>query len=893
MFAHRRAGPGISRWWRHLLALLAGWGTLVGEAGESRGATPLLTNLQQVLDLGLEAARASAPPVRVQGVVTYPALFSPGWFFLQDAGAGVMVMVNPPPFTVVSGQRLEVEGDAVGGVLAPYVRGRTMRLLGTAPLPVPRAATAIRLGAGEEFGRWVTLQGTVRDAAISKSRLVLLCVENGFHFQVWCTYRDNYAIPPGLLDARLGMTGVAWTDVDADGKPIGFRLHQPGTNCLTILKPTPADSFAAPGQPIRSLRPAGMEGDQRIKVVGVVTVHSPGGWLCVQDASGAALARQLHPIPRDEDPRAQYSKHDLPAVQPGDRVELIGAPLAGQPFSPVLEDAEFRVVGHGAPPAPQAVSAAELLTGRYDAQVVTLRARVLDVESKRKAELYEQRLWLEADGNTFEACLETSEVRPLPVQRKDFVVLTGACLVEPGQFQQVRSFCLHLRGPDDLATTPPPPWWNSRYAAIPLAAFVTLGLAGVVWISLLRREVASRTAELQAANAQLRAEMQERRRFVSVIEATSDLVAMADLEGRVLYLNSAGCRMMGLPENADVRGMNIWEFYPEDVRRLFRETGIPEAMASGAWSNGKGDVRFLTRTGTEVPVSFVGLVIKTPDGKPEHLACVARDITGRQRTEEDLRAALAAEKELNQLKSNFVSMVSHEFRTPLSAIQSSAELLQRYFERLTVERRAKLLQAIVDSTHAMARMMEDVLLLSRVESARYEFQPRQLSLAELAQRLADEVTAATNDRCLIRVQVGPLPELAWCDEGLVRHILTNLLSNAVKYSPFRSCVEFGIEQAGQDAVFTIRDHGLGIPAVDQPKLFEAFRRGSNVGDTPGTGLGLVIVQRCARIHGGSVGLTAPADGGTLATVRLPLFAGKESNTALFRRWRERIAAGTA
>ena len=347
--------------------------------------------------------------------------------------------------------------------------------------------------------------------------------------------------------------------------------------------------------------------------------------------------------------------------------------------------------------------------------------------------------------------------------------------------------------------------------------------------------------------------------------------------------------MMGLADDFDVSTMSIWEYYPEDVQSVFREQALPQAMRDGSWSSGSGEVRFRTRTGAEVPVSFVGLVIKTPDGKPEHLACIARDLSGRIRIEDDLRAALAAEKELSQLKSNFVSMVSHEFRTPLGSIQSSAELLQQYFERLTVERREKLLQAIVDSSNQMARMMEDVLLLGRVESARYDFQPRQLSLADLAQRLADEATSATSGRCPIRVDVGPLPELAWCDEALVRHIFSNLLSNAAKYSPVGSPVEFRIEQAGHDALLTVRDHGVGIPEADRPKLFQAFRRGSNVGDAPGTGLGLVIVERCVTMHGGSVELSAAAGGGTLVTVRLPLFAGKESNTALFRRWRERVA----
>jgi signal transduction histidine kinase len=157
---------------------------------------------------------------------------------------------------------------------------------------------------------------------------------------------------------------------------------------------------------------------------------------------------------------------------------------------------------------------------------------------------------------------------------------------------------------------------------------------------------------------------------------------------------------------------------------------------------------------------------------------VARDISERRRIEEDLRTALAAEKDLSQIKSNFVSMVSHEFRTPLGAIQSSAELLHNYFDRLTPARREKLLDAIVNSSSDMARMMEDMLLLSRVESARHEFHPRETSLADFCQRIVDEIASASHSRCPIQVDLGALPELARCDEGLLRHIFNNLLSNA-------------------------------------------------------------------------------------------------------------------
>jgi signal transduction histidine kinase len=119
---------------------------------------------------------------------------------------------------------------------------------------------------------------------------------------------------------------------------------------------------------------------------------------------------------------------------------------------------------------------------------------------------------------------------------------------------------------------------------------------------------------------------------------------------------------------------------------------------------------------------------------------------------------------------------------------------------------------------------------------------------------------------------------------LLRHIFNNLLSNAVKYSPAGSTVDLIVQREAQDALFTVRDQGAGIPTEDQARLFQPFERGRNVSGTPGTGLGLVIVQRCVSLHGGTMRLTSAPGQGTTVMVRLPIFLEKDSDTALVRRW---------
>ena len=233
---------------------------------------------------------------------------------------------------------------------------------------------------------------------------------------------------------------------------------------------------------------------------------------------------------------------------------------------------------------------------------------------------------------------------------------------------------------------------------------------------------------------------------------------------------------------------------------------------------------------------------------------------------------LRMEREVGELKSRFVSMVSHEFRTPLGITMSAVELLRNYTDRLAPDRRAQLLEDIRSSTLRMAGLMEQVLLLGRVESGRLGFQASPLDLAGLLHRIADETLSATGYRCGIEVQADP-GALAGArgDEPLLRHIVSNLLSNAVKYSAAGTPVILTATRGDAEAVLVIRDRGIGIPPDDQPRLFEAFHRGSNVGQTPGTGLGLLIVRRCVELHQGRIGFTSVEGQGTVFTVRLPLF----------------------
>jgi PAS domain S-box-containing protein len=359
-------------------------------------------------------------------------------------------------------------------------------------------------------------------------------------------------------------------------------------------------------------------------------------------------------------------------------------------------------------------------------------------------------------------------------------------------------------------------------------------------------------------------------RIRCLYESISAAVAVHDETG-FLQINPASLKLFGSTRAEDILGKQ-----PADFSAARQPDGEDSAIAARrhmdrALETGAERFEWLARRldGTEIPVEVTLTAVKL-EGRPA-LQAVIIDLTERKRAEAELQNALAKERELSQLKSDFVSLVSHEFRTPLEIIMSSADNLERYHDRLAPAKREQLLHTIRKSVRRMSGMMEEVLVLGRVESGKTEFKPAMFDLEAFCRRLGEEIQTATGRRCPVEVHLSIGTQPAFGDENLLRHIFTNLLSNAVKYSPEGKQVTLEVARQDGDAVFCVKDHGCGIPAPEQPRVFQAFHRGSNVRQVPGTGLGLVIVRRCVELHGGEIHFESREGHGTTFTVRLPAF----------------------
>lgn len=239
----------------------------------------------------------------------------------------------------------------------------------------------------------------------------------------------------------------------------------------------------------------------------------------------------------------------------------------------------------------------------------------------------------------------------------------------------------------------------------------------------------------------------------------------------------------------------------------------------------------------------------------------------------EIGRALVAEKRLNDLKSQFITAASHEFRTPLAIIASSTGILEEYYDKLAMKQRQKHLQRIQSSVEHMVNILEDVLMIEQIDKGKMECNPTEINLEEFCNVL---IKKAEPDVPHSRIEIlSSLSEVSaknsiTLDGQLVWQVLNNLLSNALKYSPPGSPIFLNIHCQYQKLVFEVRDQGIGIPKEDLEEIFTPFHRGSNVGTIPGTGLGLTLVKRCVNLHAGTITVNSEPGSGTCVIVHIPI-----------------------
>lgn len=245
------------------------------------------------------------------------------------------------------------------------------------------------------------------------------------------------------------------------------------------------------------------------------------------------------------------------------------------------------------------------------------------------------------------------------------------------------------------------------------------------------------------------------------------------------------------------------------------------------------------------------------------------EIEKRKKIEKEIQVSLEKEKELSELKSRFVSMASHEFRTPLSGILTSTSLIGHYNSDNDAEKRKKHINTIKSSVFNLTHILDDFLSLDKLEHGNTEYRPSLFLLPELCQEICDELNTEYKDDERILYQHKSQNHEIFTDKNMLRNVLTNLLSNALKYSDAKKTVLLESEKNNSNWIIKVRDSGIGIPKKDQKHLFEKFFRANNAINIKGTGLGLHIVKRYLDLMKGSITFRSKENVGTTFIVTLP------------------------
>ncbi|MBI4625297.1 MAG: large conductance mechanosensitive channel protein MscL [Verrucomicrobia bacterium] len=372
--------------------------------------------------------------------------------------------------------------------------------------------------------------------------------------------------------------------------------------------------------------------------------------------------------------------------------------------------------------------------------------------------------------------------------------------------------------------------------------------------------------ERRRAEEELRA---SRTRWQLAVTASRDGIWDWNMVTREVYASPHAKELIGFSDAELSNDFETWTqlVHPEDRPKV---AGALKQHLRRATPIFECEHRMRAKDGSYRWILSRGASLFDERGKPQRMLGAFIDITERRHTEEQMITNLAREKELNELKSHFVSMASHELRTPLAAMSLGVDFLMAHRRKLTDDDIEKTLATTRDGVRQLRAILDNLLLLGRAEDLKIHCVPVSADVPELLRKLADEARNVDKHSHAIDVSCAPTAWRAPLDPQLVRHVVLNLLSNACKYSPAGGPVQLAATVRGQQLEFTVTDRGIGIPAEDQSRLFTFFFRARNVSDIPGSGLGLLVVRHCLEAHGGTIAFTSALGEGTRFTVTLPL-----------------------
>lgn len=352
-----------------------------------------------------------------------------------------------------------------------------------------------------------------------------------------------------------------------------------------------------------------------------------------------------------------------------------------------------------------------------------------------------------------------------------------------------------------------------------------------------------------------------------LVETMRGGLVMFDANHKMVYVNDRFCELLARRRD-ELIGTSPFDHVDDANRALV----IAQLERRRQLESSTYELAIQRPDGQQIYLLSQGSPLHDKAGNYNGGFAVVTDITAHKEAEATLRQALAKEKELGELKSRFVSIASHEFRTPLATISATTETLLTYRERLEPAQFNLRLNKILAQVGHMKEIMEDVLQLARIQAERVDFHGEEGDLSALCSDIIEEFRSRPGYQDRIISVPDQAPIRLYFDARLIRQVIGNLISNGLKYSTAEQPVLVTLHQEAEAVILQVTDHGIGIPNTDLKHIFEPFHRAQNVGTISGTGLGLSISKEAIKMHGGRIHIDTQLNLGTTVTVTLPINA---------------------
>jgi PAS domain S-box-containing protein len=797
------------------LALMGCWFAAVPLRGANGVALPELTSTAQVRNLTPQEA-ARHYPVHIHGLITF---FDRQHYcrFVQDDSGGIYFYLSDTvaaQHNLKAGTLVDIVGRSNRGDYAPIIDVQRIQALGDGTFPRAKVVGIEQISSGQEDSQYVEVHGVVRAVHLDSGTNYDLDISAGGDRVTAVAGKLPGQPGADLVDSRVTVRGVCLTRFNHRRQLFNIYMLVPRAEDLAIDSPPPVESATIPVRPIASLlqfSPQGTYG-HRVKVVGTVIYRQNDNMLYIQDDSAGLFVQTVHP----------------PRLVVSDRVEVVGFAARGD-YTPMLQDADFRMIGAGEIPKPTDVTTDQALQGNFDCRLVRIEATLLD--QGRYGE--ERFLVLESSGFIFHAYLEGRDSADFAsLHNGSTVAVTGVCLIEtgndwrPSQEWRAKSFRILMRVAADLTVVRAVPWWNLQKLLWIVAILAVVVLAAFAWVAVLRRRVQEQT-QIIRQKLEMVATLKER--YEDLFENANDMVYTHDLAGRITSVNQAGEAFLGR-NRAEVLSKNILDFIAEEQQPAAQKW-LEQVVKATASPTAEWD--FIASAGQRVRLEISTRIVEQ-SGKVVEIEGTARDITERKRLEREILEI--SNREQRRIGHDLHDGVCQQLAGIALMTASLADKLEENGmpESAQTERISGLINKAIRQTRGVARGLFPVRL-------------EENGLVSALEELAANSSELFKINCQFTLVEAPVA----VDNEVALHlyyIVLEAVANACKHSSAQN-VYITLESARDGHSLSVRDDGKGMST-------SANGHG---------GMGIRIMQYRARVIGANLTLESAPGSGTRVT----------------------------